>query len=748
MKMGKKFKGKKQTTPPAKPPAESAPRQNKVQKKDTKYSGTPYNFVSLWNNVYHRYDSMAELPRHDKMEQELYSGVIRCSFNAETPVSVSDGNEGFFRDASGNYVLPGSTIKGLVRTNMMILGFGALRPGEDLDDVAMLYRAMADAKGSVKEPLREEYQNELHSKGQPPRVSACYVRRVGKEYQIYRSEDFLRVERYIVPTENAVRYKELREKEAAKKGRKLMPFELSKIKKSYNLTVPNPMLKREWVEDDAQERKIWYQSAVVDVPQYTKGRDGQIRQTMGKGERAQQIRPRGESESAPGPGWKAGILLSPGKMHGQNTLYLFPAFDPQAEHFQWSKEDRLAYEMDYKMRSNSLGGTDGASKETMERRKKFWKLPEKDGEVKPFFLLGLWEETTGEVEEDTGFERRNAVVVGRSPYLRINYRYLPSHGLPQQHRSATKELVLDYPYAVLGFASKVNEQGKEENNAYRSRVSFEDFRTDAKEGKKERRILAGPKPTSFPDYLENGANYNDDTFQLRGVKQYWLHEVNNVASEKENVASILTTLPAGTRFTGRIRFHNLDEDELGLLLWCLKLDEGCYQTVGTGKPYGFGRMSVIIDSVEQLCPEMLYSPNSLTGTVAKPLSPEEFIAAYENHIQSWLNAPRLTSGKSGKKKAQKGTPLRERKSIADFLYLHGSIQDEETVRYMELDDYSNREERLPTVKEKREANVAAKASMSKEDEYRRRKAECGNDFKALFALIQEFKANGWPIPED
>ena len=350
--------------------------------------------------------------------------------------------------------------------------------------------------------------------------------------------------------------------------------------------------------------------------------------------------------------------------------------------------------------------------------------------------------------EDTGFERRNAVVIGRSPYLRINYRYPPSHGMPQQHRDAAKELVLDYPYAVLGFASKVNEQGEENNSAYRSRVSFEDLRTDAKEVKKERRILAGPKPTSFPDYLENGANYNDDTFQLRGIKQYWLHEVNNVVSEKENVASTLTTLPAGTRFTGAIRFRNLHEDELGLLLWCLKLDDGCYQTVGTGKPYGFGRMSVTIDSVERLCPEMLYSPNSLTGRVAKPLAPEEFIAAYENHIQSWLNAPRVTGGKSGKKKAQKGTPLRERKSIADFLYLHGSIQDEETVRYMELEDYSNREERLPTVKEKREANVAAKASMSKEDEYRRRKAECGNDIKALFALIQEFKANGWPIPED
>ena len=66
---------------------------------------------------------------------------------------------------------------------------------------------------------------------------------------------------------------------------------------------------------------------------------------------------------------------------------------------------------------------------------------------------------------------------------------------------------------------------------------------------------------------------------------------------------------------------------------------------------------------------------------------------------------------------------------------------------MKLEEYSNRSERLPTVREKREELVAAQASLSKEEEYRRRKAECG-DLKALFALIQEFKANGWPIPED
>ena len=39
----------------------------------------------------------------------------------------------------------------------------------------------------------------------------------------------------------------------------------------------------------------------------------------------------------------------------------------------------------------------------------------------------------------------------------------------------------------------------------------------------------------------------------------------------------------GTTFSGTIRFKNLKEDELGLLLWSLLLNDGCYQSIGMGK---------------------------------------------------------------------------------------------------------------------------------------------------------------------
>ena len=140
------------------------------------YNNNPYNFIPLLDRVYTRYASMEQLPAHDAWEPNRLSGIITCTFTAETPVCVDNGKKDnandFFRRVDGTYVIPGSSVKGIVRTNMMILGQGALRPGEDLDNVRMLYRAMASAKGSVKELVKLDYEAALHYKNGTPKVSA------------------------------------------------------------------------------------------------------------------------------------------------------------------------------------------------------------------------------------------------------------------------------------------------------------------------------------------------------------------------------------------------------------------------------------------------------------------------------------------------------------------------------------------------------------------------------------------------
>ena len=45
-------------------------------------------------------------------------------------------------------------------------------------------------------------------------------------------------------------------------------------------------------------------------------------------------------------------------------------------------------------------------------------------------------------------------------------------------------------------------------------------------------------------------------------------------------------------FKGKIKFNNLNEDELGLLLWALYIHPDAQQNIGKGKPYGFGNIKV------------------------------------------------------------------------------------------------------------------------------------------------------------
>ena len=131
----------------------------------------PYNFVPFSEKLLIRYESLTELPRHDRIDPALKSGEIQVELRAGTPVFVSDGQQDphFFRGPDGTYQIPGSTVRGLVRENMQILGYGLVRPGEDLDDVQIYFRAIADAQKSVAGPLKTYYRTALPGEGRQER---------------------------------------------------------------------------------------------------------------------------------------------------------------------------------------------------------------------------------------------------------------------------------------------------------------------------------------------------------------------------------------------------------------------------------------------------------------------------------------------------------------------------------------------------------------------------------------------------
>jgi CRISPR-associated protein (TIGR03986 family) len=226
-----------------------------------------------------------------------------------------------------------------------------------------------------------------------------------------------------------------------------------------------------------------------------------------------------------------------------------------------------------------------------------------------------------------------------------------------------------------------------------------------KEGTPVKTVLGQPKASFYPGYVADGKNYNDADFQLRGYKQYWLKDAKAAPAEKEKVASTLRPLPAGTVFHGVIRYKNLQEDELGLLLWALRLNEGCCHSIGMGKPYGFGRMKLTIDSLQAYDPQRLYSAKDLC---AGPQDETEligrYIAAYDAYACAALQI----------ETTRKKPSIRNCAEIQTFFYLRSTVRKADEVRYMTLKEYKNVEKALPTVAAIRQEAVQAAQKARKD----------------------------------
>ncbi len=369
-------------------------------------------------------------------------------------------------------------------------------------------------------------------------------------------------------------------------------------------------------------------------------------QTMG--DRVTQILPLGDGAVR----GEIGEVLFTGRfVKDPNARYLFPQPDESQDAIELTEEEIISYQADFEYRKNSLKAYHDVN---------FWALPE-SGQQKPVFYI----------------EHEGHTYFGMSQYLRIGYRHSIAEGLQSRHQEWSKKqkIPLDYVRSMLGFTS--------ENDAYASRVSFGDcqVRGNPREMHPIRRVLGEPRPSYYPGYVVNGANYNSDEFLLRGHKLYWHHEpdLKTPYIGKDTVGTTLRPLPVGTEFTGVIRFRNLHEDELGLLLWSLQLEEDCYQSIGQGKPYGFGRMTLKIDQLLEDAPSQRYE-FGLLGQGMKNVTDE--ISKYIRHYDNYAACIKV-------KKPKKTATVSSRDELKDFFFMKRTIRKGEEVSYMELGEFKN-----------------------------------------------------------
>ena len=110
--------------------------------------------------------------------------------------------------------------------------------------------------------------------------------------------------------------------------------------------------------------------------------------------------------------------------------------------------------------------------------------------------------------------------------------------------------------------------------------------------------------------------------------------------------SVKAWVKPGTRFEAEIRFDNLNETELGALLWLFSLPEGHYLKVGAGKPLGFGSVRVCLKDTaihglrdkrveySRLVPEVRDQESSKSGSASAHVGeePNRFLCAFKKEM--------------------------------------------------------------------------------------------------------------------
>jgi len=180
-------------------------------------------------------------------------------------------------------------------------------------------------------------------------------------------------------------------------------------------------------------------------------------------------------------------------------------------------------------------------------------------------------------------------------------------------------------------------------------------------------ILSSPKPTTFQHYLVQDRNAGHDPdrketlahyatspkeTQIRGYKMYWHKgssaKIQATAEERQHKSQLTKVIPvkAGVKFTFRIYFDNLAQVELGALLWSLLLpgaeQDGPYRhKLGMGKPLGFGAV--------QITPELHLTDRAARYTTLfregdwlladEKTNPEPFVNAFEKFILDETGEP-------------------------------------------------------------------------------------------------------------
>lgn len=659
------------------------------------YVGAPYNFVPFGEKIYRK--DKEGLTKHNEITG--LSGYLEYQVTAHTPILIDGGNKHFYENKDGKAAIPGSTMRGLVRSNMQILSQSSVV--DDIGNARLMYRSV----GTAKKDQNKEAYSEVFAPGigtDENGKSFSYLKNVKGGYITCENGKY-----YIIPSV-VDKFRKNSEEESWGEWNYYRLNEFWIFKKKYKgfEMLNNPCtLQNITFEEAGETEKEDGSKEIIYVGIKNKDYCPHFEPLYYHLKGIKNIDALSEK---PVDGYEKGTLITTGFMNKKRAFYVIPDMVNVTKD-KWiriSDAEADSFKRDYEGRKNQFsaavgGGIDRISREKLiKKAKRFFDLPQ-EGEIKPVFYVYVTSES------NNGKEQKGQWCFGFTPHLRLFYDKEIHDGLSAEQRDNS----LDYCKSLFGFTT--------DKESYRSRLSFRDAVIDDKtisENGGRSVTLGEPKPTSYLDYLkgtdEKAATYRGD-FSLRGMKQYWLHEkpVNTDIGYKKNVSSDIYPYPEGSSFTGRIRFTNLSEEELGMLLWSLLLEKDSQQNIGKGKPYGYGRISISLKNLNIMNPDALYNSDSLC------LNP------YEDQSDRYY-------GYIGKAKQSMtkfiGDDVMRYAPIYNFLRMKSArkFPDEDRIRYMSIQnhEYQNRWKMLPTIED-----ILDKKSKRDTPSYSQNRSGKGND---------------------
>ena len=503
---------------------------------------SPFNFVPVSEKVY--FPDWSEQISHDVPFSDGVSGTIHLHITTHTPTFVRNGhtkedannkNETYnsFSKIKERYFIPATSIKGEVRNILELLSFSKM----DIDRSSLFAQ-------------REWDKPNLYTlKSNPSEIRCGWLRRKGNDYEIincgkpYRISH-KRLDEYIGESlmENYFSKRngiDLNEKIEGKDPKTaIFKYELMK-KRRIDLTNLSFEL-----DEEACNRYNTRRVLVTD--------NGTIEGTI-------------VLTGQPDP-WTE--RDNPNIAHPKGKYYEFVFAN---------NEDVINGEKAYNV-----------SKETFDHYKFIYQDSDE------------WQRIKADIETKQGVpvffrvEGKKIKDFGMAFLYKLPYEKSPFEVLPEAHKSETPDLA----QCIFGYTSK--------NKSLKGRVQFgHAFSNDAQPDEDVTLILNSPKASYYPIYIrQDGRNgivtryetYNDG--KLSGWKRYHIRKKTwKKTMNSERLDTVIHPVKEGSTFNGSISFHNLRPVELGALLSALTFHgtNGCYHSIGQGKPYGFGKVTYDID---------------------------------------------------------------------------------------------------------------------------------------------------------